>query len=155
MQQEKDSPHFLHKDGHSSFGGASNGFANFNTTIMVAEDFTDSRLMIKFFLEMRGYRVVEAVNGQEAAEVAWRERPGLILLDLSLPIVDGFAATRLIRKRVELRNVPIIIISGHDPARYRTAAIAAGCNEYLTKPINLDALDSLVSNLLSNRQPGH
>src|SRR3712207_8036540 len=87
---------------------------NRQRTVMVVEDFEDNRFMMRRLLEMSGYRVVEAVNGQEAVEVAARERPDLILMDLSLPLLDGLAATRRIREQPDLRAVPIVAVSAHD-----------------------------------------
>src|SRR4051794_11890476 len=83
-------------------------------TVMVVEDFEDNRFMMRRLLEMSGYEVVEAVNGEEAVEMALRERPTLILMDLSLPLLDGLAATRKIRQYPELRSIPIVAVSAHD-----------------------------------------
>jgi two-component system cell cycle response regulator DivK len=117
-------------------------------TVMVVEDFEDNRFMMRRLLEMSGYRVLEAVNGEEAVELARRERPGLILMDLSLPQLDGLAATRRIRQHPELRNVPIVAVSAHDTADFHADALAAGCNDYVTKPIDFDQLEALLSRLL-------
>ncbi|MDT5061174.1 MAG: two-component system, cell cycle response regulator DivK [Acidobacteriota bacterium] len=117
-------------------------------TIMVVEDFEDNRFMMRRLLEMSGYRVLEAVNGEEAVELAWRERPGLILMDLSLPQLDGLAATRRIRQYPEMRHVPIVAVSAHDTADFHADALAAGCNDYVTKPIDFDQLEALLSRLL-------
>ncbi len=119
-------------------------------TVMVVEDFEDNRFMMRRLLEMSGYRVVEAVNGQQAVEVAERERPHLILMDLSLPLLDGLAATRRIRKHPELRRVPIIAVSAHDTSDFHADALAAGCNDYVTKPIDFEQLEQLLSRLLPN-----
>jgi two-component system cell cycle response regulator DivK len=116
--------------------------------VMVVEDFEDNRFMMRRLLEMSGYRVVEAVNGEQAVEVARRERPHLILMDLSLPILDGLAATRRIRQHEELRRVPIIAVSAHDTSDFHADALAAGCNDYVTKPIDFEQLESLLSRLL-------
>ncbi|HEV2765811.1 MAG TPA: response regulator [Pyrinomonadaceae bacterium] len=117
-------------------------------TVMVVEDFEDNRFMMRRLLEMSGYRVVEAVNGEEAIETARRERPDLILMDLSLPLLDGLAATRRIREHDELKKVPIVAVSAHDTADFHAEALAAGCNEYVTKPIDFDQLESLLSRLI-------
>jgi CheY-like chemotaxis protein len=117
-------------------------------TVMVVEDFEDNRFMMRRLLEMSGYRVLEAVNGEEAVELAKRERPGLILMDLSLPQLDGLAATRRIRQYPELRDVPIVAVSAHDTADFHADALAAGCNDYVTKPIDFDQLEALLSRLL-------
>jgi two-component system, cell cycle response regulator DivK len=121
-------------------------------TIMVVEDFEDNRFMMRRLLEMSGYRVLEVVNGQQAVDVACRERPDLILMDLSLPLIDGLTATRLIRQDEKMQNVPIIAISAHDTADFHDDALAAGCNEYVTKPIDLDQLEGLLTKLLSTNK---
>ncbi len=117
-------------------------------TILVVEDFEDNRFMMRRLLEMSGYHVIEAINGQEAVTMAERERPHLILMDLSLPQIDGLAATRQIRQLAGLATVPIIAISAHDTSDFRKDALAAGCNEYLTKPVDFDRLESLLTQWL-------
>jgi CheY-like chemotaxis protein len=124
----------------------SNGHARH--LIMVVEDFEDNRFMMRRLLEMSGYRVLEAINGEEAVEIATRERPGLILMDLSLPKLDGLAATRRIRQDPHLRQVPIVAVSAHDTADFHADALAAGCNDYVTKPIDFDQLEALLQRLL-------
>ena len=121
---------------------------NDNHTVLVVEDFEDNRFMMRRLLEMSGYRVLEAINGEEAVEMARRERPGLILMDLSLPLLDGLAATRRIRQHEDLRNVPIVAVSAHDTADFHADALAAGCNDYVTKPIDFDQLEALLGRLL-------
>ena len=115
--------------------------------VLVVEDFEDNRFMMRRLLEMSGYRVVEAVNGQEAVEAALRFTPDLILMDLSLPLLDGLAATRRIREQSPLKNVPIVAVSAHDTADFHADALAAGCNEYVTKPIDFDELEILLQRL--------
>ena len=119
-----------------------------NQTVLVVEDFEDNRFMMRRLLEMSGYRVLEAINGEEAVEMAERERPGLILMDLSLPLLDGLAATRRIRQHEALRDVPIVAVSAHDTADFHADALAAGCNDYVTKPIDFDQLEALLGRLL-------
>ena len=121
-------------------------------TVMVVEDFEDNRFMMRRLLEMSGYRVLEAVNGEEAVELAHRERPQLILMDLSLPQLDGLAATRRIRQYPDMRDVPIVAVSAHDTADFHADALAAGCNDYVTKPIDFDQLEALLSRLLPKNQ---
>jgi chemosensory pili system protein ChpA (sensor histidine kinase/response regulator) len=118
------------------------------TTILLAEDDADIRLMVKTTLGAKGYRVIEARDGQEALDVARLTRPDLILMDLQLPRLNGFAVTRFLRQDEALRPVPIIVISAHDPAKHRNLALAAGCNAYVQKPLDLDALDALMLSLL-------
>jgi CheY-like chemotaxis protein len=117
-------------------------------TVLVVEDFEDNRFMMRRLLEMSGYHVVEAVNGEQAVETAVRERPDLILMDLSLPKLDGLAATRRIRQQVGLARIPIVAVSAHDTTDFHADALAAGCNEYVTKPIDFDQLEALLKKLL-------
>ncbi|MDT7806396.1 MAG: hypothetical protein QOJ70_209 [Acidobacteriota bacterium] len=115
--------------------------------VLVVEDFEDNRFMMRRLLEMSGYRVVEAVNGNQAVERAISERPDIILMDLSLPQLDGLAATRRIRAQDGMRKVPIVAVSAHDSADFHAEALAAGCNEYVTKPIDFDRLVELLGRL--------
>ena len=116
-------------------------------TVLVVEDFEDNRFMMRRLLEMSGYRVVEAVNGNQAVELAATESPDIILMDLSLPQLDGLAATRRIRSQEGPRKVPIVAVSAHDSADFHAEALAAGCNEYVTKPIDFDQLVQLLDRL--------
>ena len=117
-------------------------------TILVAEDSPDSREMMQILLQMKGYKVVAADNGVHALEVATKKKPDAVLLDLQLPVMDGLDVTRNLRSHPRLKRVPIIILTGHDPNRYRQAAIDAGCDEYLLKPINFDALQTVLDRLV-------
>ncbi|HEV3468538.1 MAG TPA: response regulator [Pyrinomonadaceae bacterium] len=117
-------------------------------TVLVVEDFEDNRFMMRRLLEMSGYRVLEAVNGKQAVEMALSEHPAIILMDLSLPMLDGLAATRRIREQNGLARVPIVAVSAHDSADFHAEALAAGCNEYVTKPIDFDQLVQLLDRLL-------
>ena len=117
-------------------------------TILVVEDYEDTRLMLKQVLEAKSYRVVEAVNGQEAVEIAEREHPDMILMDLDLPILDGIAATQRIRKQTELRNVPIVAVTAYPMSFTHVKAFAKGCTEYLAKPIDFDQLENLLNRYL-------
>ncbi|HYP00224.1 MAG TPA: response regulator [Pyrinomonadaceae bacterium] len=121
---------------------------NSKMTVLVVEDFADNRFMMRKLLEMSGYEVVEAVDGKEAVEMAESSRPDLILMDLSLPRLDGLDATRRIRELDGLGRVPIVAVSAHDTNDFHADALAAGCNEYVTKPIDFDELDALVKKLL-------
>ncbi len=117
-------------------------------TVMVVEDFEDNRFMMRRLLEMSGYKVLEAVNGEEAVDLAVKEQPSLILMDLSLPLLDGLAATRRIRACSGLRDVPIVAVSAHDTSDFHAEALAAGCNDYVTKPIDFDQLEELLRRLI-------
>ena len=117
--------------------------------VLLVEDTEDNRQMMRKLLEMSGYQVVEAINGVEAVRMAYEERPGIILMDLSLPLIDGLTATRRIRSVPDLSRVPIIAVSAHDTADFHSDALAAGCDAYITKPIDYPELEGLVSSLLS------
>ncbi|SRR6266496_3833820 len=117
-------------------------------TVLLVEDTEDNRFMMRRLLEMSGYRVVEARNGEEAVKVAEEEQPQLILMDLSLPLIDGLAATRLIRRLPACKQTPIIAVSAHDTADFHSEALTAGCNGYVTKPIDFAELEQMIEQLL-------
>ena len=119
-------------------------------TVLLVEDTEDNRFMMRRLLEMAGYHVIEAMNGEEAVKLAKTGSPRLILMDLSLPVIDGLAATRLIRKLPELKSVPIIAVSAHDTSDFQSEAIEAGCNSYVTKPIDFNELEELIAQLLKS-----
>lgn len=119
-------------------------------TVLLVEDYDETRYMIGLQLRMNGYRVVEAADGQEAVEMAQREHPDLILMDLNLPVIDGFTATRRIREQAEMREVPIVALTAYGTPDYRHRALAAGCNEFITKPINLDCLERTLCSMLGH-----
>src|SRR5262245_38645636 len=106
------------------------------TLCLLVEAFEDSRFMMRRLLEMSGYRVVEATDGEQAVRMARQKKPQLILMDLSLPRLDGLAATRRIRDHKASAKMPIVAVSAHDSAQSREEALAAGCNEYVTKPVD-------------------
>lgn len=121
--------------------------------LLLVEDSEDNRFMLRRLLEMGGYQVVEAVNGPEAVRIAEQGRPHLILMDLSLPIIDGLAATRKIRQMPRLANVPIIAVSAHDSADFHAQALEAGCDGYITKPIDFTQLEDLITRFLAKKEP--
>jgi CheY-like chemotaxis protein len=114
-------------------------------TVMVVEDSEDVRLMMRILLEMEGYRVIEAADGLQAVEMAINERPALIMMDLNLPLLDGLAATNRIRQC--LSDVPVVALSGHVTDEYRSAAFAAGCTDYLVKPLDFNQLHNILNSL--------
>ncbi len=116
--------------------------------ILVVDDYEDIRLTVKLWLEQRGYRVIEAENGTEALELARRERPALVVLDMFMPKVDGFTTARNMRECKELQNMPIIAVSAHDTLDLQSAALAAGCNEFINKPSDLEHLAEVIDRLL-------
>jgi two-component system, cell cycle response regulator DivK len=113
-------------------------------TILLVEDNEDARFCLKNLLEMNGYRVVEAENGQKAIELASLECPDLVLMDLGMPLMDGIEASGYIRKMDRICDVPIIIVTAHDEADFIEAARAVGCNDYVTKPVDVDYLQEVV-----------
>ena len=124
-----------------------------NATILVVDDVEDTRTILRAFLEQRHYRVVEAINGQQAIEVALQEHPKLILMDLFMPLQDGISATRAIRKESELREVPIVALSAYGTLGIlHHDALAAGCNEYVSKPLDFEQLGYLVDRLLKGAE---
>jgi two-component system, cell cycle response regulator DivK len=118
-------------------------------TIMVVEDYDDTRELLKIGLEQLGYSVLEASNGQEAVDIAEREHPDLILMDLDLPILDGIAATQRIRQHAGLESVPIVAVTAYPMSYTHVKAFAKGCNEYMPKPIDMTELANLVNRYLS------
>ena len=117
--------------------------------VMLVEDFDDTRELMRHVLERGGCRVVEATNGQEAIELAQRERLDLILMDLNMPVLDGFTATLRIREYEQTRNVPVVAITAYDTAEFRAAASAVGCSEYVVKPLDFERLSTLLKKFLS------
>lgn len=122
---------------------------------LLVEDFEDSRFMMRRLLEMSGYDVVEASDGEQAVELAVQKQPALIFMDLSLPKLDGLAATRQIRQQEGLGNTPIVAISAHDSPESRTEALDAGCDEYVTKPIDFDQVGELIKRFLPEAQQAY
>ena len=117
-------------------------------TIMVVEDYDDTRLLLKKGLEGLGYSVLEASNGQEAVDIAGREHLDLILMDLDLPILDGIVATQQIRQQNEMQSVPIVAVTAYPMSYTRVKAFAEGCDEYIAKPIDMSELARLVNRYL-------
>jgi len=115
---------------------------------MIVEDYDDTRVLLKKGLEGLGYTVLEACNGQEAVDIAGRERPDLILMDLDLPILDGIAATQSIRQTPDLESVPIIAITAYPMSYSHVKAFAKGCDEYMRKPIDMAELAQVVNRCL-------
>ena len=120
-------------------------------TIMVVEDSDDIRLMLRRSLEMNAYQVIEATNGKEAVEQVMRQCPDLILMDLNLPVMDGLAAIEQIRAcRDVCKDVPILAITAHDTYGMKQAALDAGCDDYLVKPLDFERLDTILRQILTS-----
>jgi len=116
--------------------------------VLLVEDVEDTRLFMRLELERHGFIVFEAADGRSAVHSAIDERPDVILMDLTLPVMDGFAATRLIRKNPSLKEVPIIAITAHHETDFRAGAKNSGFDAYVTKPIDMDWLKELIRGLL-------
>jgi DNA-binding response OmpR family regulator len=112
--------------------------------VLVAEDHEDTRFMLTYLLERQSCEVVLAEDGEMAVRMAERLCPDLILMDASLPRLDGLAATRRIRELAALTRVPIVFLSGHAEASFRAVALETGGNDYLIKPFELDHLEKVV-----------
>ena len=118
--------------------------------ILLVEDNDLNRDMLSRRLIKRGFTVILALNGKEGIDKAANEKPDLILMDLSLPIINGWDATREIKANKETSNIPIIALTAHAMAEDRKKALDAGCDEYDTKPIEFNVLLDKINKLLGN-----
>lgn len=118
-------------------------------TIMVIENEVSNRLLIERVLSTRGYRCISASNGRDALEMLDRERVDLVLTDLSMPVLDGYQTTQLIRARPGMQNVPIVAVTAFALNDEGEAAKQIGCTEYLTKPFKPRQLLEVVERLLN------
>jgi CheY-like chemotaxis protein len=121
--------------------------------ILVVEDNEENWDMISRRLQRRGYLVVRAADGQEAVDMAAHERPDLILMDVSLPVLDGLEATRRIRARVETQTIPVIALTAHAMSGDRDRVLQAGCDDYHAKPVELPRLLAQMEALLAKEAP--
>jgi CheY-like chemotaxis protein len=117
-------------------------------TILVVDDFDDTRLLLRTWLERKGFRVVEAENGKHAVATAESEHPDLIIMDVEMPELDGLAATRKLRGLSEFAGVPILAVSAYGADQYRAHALEAGCNEYVSTPFEPEELERLIRSLI-------
>ena len=117
--------------------------------VLVVEDYQDAREMYAAYLEFSGYRVAEATNGVEALEQAHALKPDIILMDLALPKMDGWEATRQLKADARTRNIPIVALTGHALAGHAEGAMAAGCDAFVTKPCLPDALVAEIRRMLA------
>jgi two-component system, cell cycle response regulator DivK len=118
------------------------------TKILVVDDNRDSRELVVKVLQNRGYNVIEAFDGEDALNKAREERPALILMDISLPKLDGYEVTRRLKALEEFRDIPIIALTAHAMKGDREKALAAGCQGYVPKPINIRELPVLVQRFI-------
>lgn len=116
--------------------------------ILVVEDNADMREFLQRILERRGYGYLEATDGVEGMELVWRERPDLILMDLALPTLDGYEATRLLRSNPDSATIPIVAVTAHARTVDQEHALEAGCDAYLSKPYSIHQLFELIERFL-------
>lgn len=121
--------------------------------ILLVEDNEMNRDMLSRRLARKGFEVVMALDGQQAVEAAASQCPDLILMDMSLPVIDGWEATRRIKAAEGTRGIPVIALTAHAMADDRDKALAAGCDDYDTKPVDLPRLLDKINGLLA-RQSG-
>ncbi len=121
---------------------------NHRPVVLVVEDHDDTRFMLRMILELEGYAMLEAADGLEGVEVALHEHPDLVLMDGSLPGLDGLSATRRMREQESLRGMPIVALSGHSEPEFRAAARAAGCDALITKPLDFAEFRNMLKRLL-------
>ena len=119
-----------------------------NQRVLVVEDNRDNMILIVDILESLDYDVIQAVDGEKGVSLASSEHPELILMDLSLPKMDGWTATRTIKANEDLKEIPIIALTAHAMVGDRERAIEAGCDDYMTKPINLQVLAKMLTTFL-------
>ena len=123
------------------------------TKLLYVEDNDDNIYMLKMRLELLGdFEVLTAENGERGCEVAAAERPDIILMDLEMPVMDGWEATRRLKGNPQTRDIPVIAFSAHALAGERSKALAAGCNEFETKPIEFDRLVATIRRILAARK---
>lgn len=118
-------------------------------TILVVEDYPDTRSFMKFILEDYGYEVIEAENGQAAVESVKSNAPDLILMDMSMPVMDGLTATKTIRKFDGMARLPIIAVTAYGKSYYRQA-MEAGCDDLINKPLDPTVLKPILNQYLAH-----
>lgn len=120
------------------------------TKVLLVEDNEINRDMLSRRLIRRGFEVIFAVDGQQGVDLARSQRPDIILMDMSLPVIDGWEATRRVKSDDATRGVPVIGLTAHAMSGDRARAIEAGCDDYDTKPVELDRLIGKIERLLGN-----
>jgi CheY-like chemotaxis protein len=117
-------------------------------TILVVDDFDDTRLLLRTWLQKKGFRIIEAENGKQAVSQVEKQRPDLIIMDVEMPELDGLSATRKIRSLPGAQTLPIVAVSAYGADQFRNEALAAGCNDYVSTPFEPDELEKLIRALL-------
>jgi CheY-like chemotaxis protein len=121
------------------------------TKVLLVEDNEMNRDMLSRRLVRKGYEVVMALDGRQAVEMAAAENPDVILMDMSLPVIDGWEATRQVKAAAATRTIPVIALTAHAMAGDREKALAAGCDDYDTKPIDLPRLLDKITSVLEHK----
>lgn len=117
--------------------------------VLVVEDYDDAREMYREYLEYMGYEVIVAADGPDAVATARRAHPDIILMDVSLPLMDGLEATRRLKSASDTKEIPVVALTGHVMAGSVEAATRAGCDSFIPKPALPDVIDSKIRTLLS------
>lgn len=115
---------------------------------MIVEDNQDNRELLIKILKVKGFRLIEAVDGEDALQKVSIERPDLILMDISIPKIDGYEVTRRLKNQPDFQDIPIIALTAHAMKGDREKALKAGCDGYITKPINIRELPNQVIDFL-------
>ncbi len=124
---------------------------NFSRKILVVDDNQDSRELVVKILKNRGYQMIEAVDGEDALEKAMAEKPDLILMDISIPKLDGYEVTRMLKSQVKFKDTPIIALTAHAMKGDREKALEAGCEGYISKPIDIHELPDQIKSYLKEK----
>lgn len=120
-----------------------------SVTVLVVDDSATVRDLLSRRLGRKGYGVVTAGDGQEGVDVARRVRPNLVIMDLHMPVLDGWQATRELRKHPDTKDIPVLALTAYDSSRDRSAALDAGCNDFDSKPISMPRLLAKIERLLN------
>ncbi len=123
------------------------------TKVLIIEDNEQNRYLATFLLEKHGFAVTSAIDGARGIELAERLQPNLILLDIQLPVMDGYAVARALRNNPTLKNIPIVAVTSYAMPGDREKSLAAGCNGYIEKPINPETFVAEIERFLKDPQP--
>jgi two-component system cell cycle response regulator DivK len=118
--------------------------------VLVVDDFADNREMYSEYLAFSGYDVIEARNGKEAVDAANDRKPDIIIMDLSLPVMDGWEATRRLKADARTKDIPVVALTGHALAGHSKGAREAGCDSFLAKPCLPDQLVAEIKRMLQS-----
>ena len=119
--------------------------------ILVVDDNNDSRELVVKVLKNRGYEMIEAIDGEDALEKAVSEKPDLILMDISIPKLNGYEVTKRLKSLEEVKEIPVVALTAHAMKGDRAKAIEAGCEGYISKPINVRELPAQIKSYLRGK----